>query len=170
MLPCEDYWSPSFLISLQIWVLAGGSESLHGETGSHATQSKCSSSRKNSSNDHPLLWMRSQLYEALIIHKIHWIMIISKPQILGLFHQFFHFGKTTIRWTLRNSYSNTWSYLSNSCVFFKYYCMYSKSSHLESGFSTILSNSTQVDQNISMQFVSWKVTKMVHIDLFFNSP
>ena len=47
LLPCGDYFSPSVLISLQIWVNAGGSESLHGETGSHATQSECSSFKQN---------------------------------------------------------------------------------------------------------------------------
>ena len=40
-------------------------------------------SNKNSSNDHPLIWMIYQLYEILLIHKIHWIMIISNLQLLG---------------------------------------------------------------------------------------
>ena len=120
LLSCGDYCSPSVLISLKIWVHAGGSESLHGETGSHATWSECSSFKeKNSSYDHALLWIKSQLYEALIIHKIHWIMIISNLQLLGLFHQLVHFGKMTITWILRIPSSNTWSYLSNSCVFLK---------------------------------------------------
>ena len=43
MLPCGNRCSPSILISLQIWVHAGGSKSLHGETRSHATWSECSS-------------------------------------------------------------------------------------------------------------------------------
>ena len=42
-LPCGDYCSPSVLISLQIWVRARGSKSLHGETRSHANQRECSS-------------------------------------------------------------------------------------------------------------------------------
>ena len=76
--------------------------------------------KKTSSNDHPLLWMISQLYEALIIHKIHWVMIISNLQLLELFYQLVHFEKTTITRILRISSSNTWSYLSNSSVFLKY--------------------------------------------------
>ena len=122
MLPCEDYWSPLILISLKIWVHARGSESLHGETWSHATQSECSSSKKTYFNDNPLLCMRSQLYVAFIIQKIHWIMIISNLHLLGLFHWFVHFGKTTITRILRISSSNTWSYLSHSCIFLKYSC------------------------------------------------
>ena len=47
LLPCGDYCSPSVLISLQIWVHARGSKSLHGETGSHATRSECSSFKEN---------------------------------------------------------------------------------------------------------------------------
>ena len=64
-------------------------------------------SKKNSSNDHPLLWIISQLYEALIIHKIQWIMIISNLQLLELFHQLVQFEKTTITRILRISSSNT---------------------------------------------------------------
>ena len=120
LFPCGDYCSPSVLVSLQIWVHAGGSKSLHGETGSHATWSECSSFKETSSNDHPLLWMISQLYEDLIIHKIQWIMIISNLQLLGLFHQLVHFEKTAITRIMRISSSTTWSYLSHSCVFLKY--------------------------------------------------
>ena len=47
LLPYGDYYSPSVLISLQIWVHAGGSKSMHGETGSHATQSECSYFKEN---------------------------------------------------------------------------------------------------------------------------
>ena len=43
LIPCGDYYSPLVLISLQIWVHARGSKSLHGETGSHAIWSECSS-------------------------------------------------------------------------------------------------------------------------------
>ena len=43
LLPCRDYCSPLVLVSLQIWLHAGGSESIHGETGSHPTWSECSS-------------------------------------------------------------------------------------------------------------------------------
>ena len=94
LLPFGDYCSPSVLISLQIWVHARGSESLHGETGSHATLSECFSSKKTSFDDHhPLLYLSYQLYEALVIHNIHWILLILKPQIPGLFHQFIQFWK-----------------------------------------------------------------------------
>ena len=47
LLPCGYYCSPSILISLKIWVHAGGSKSLHGETRSHATRSECSSFKEN---------------------------------------------------------------------------------------------------------------------------
>ena len=117
------YWSPLVLFSLKIWVHTGGRESLHGETRSHATRSEFSSSTKSSSNDHHLLWMIYQLYEALIIHKIQWIMIISNLQLLGLFHQLVHFGKMAITWILRISSSNIWLYLSKCCGFFKYSSM-----------------------------------------------
>ena len=43
LLPCWDYRSPLVLVSLQIWVHARGSKSLHGKTRSHATWSECSS-------------------------------------------------------------------------------------------------------------------------------
>ena len=119
LLPCGDSFSPLVLVSLQISVHARGSESMHGETRSHATRSECSSSRKTSFNDHHLLSIRTQLYEALIIHKIHWIMIISKSHILGLLHQFVHFGKTFIIQILRISSSKTWSYISNGWEFYK---------------------------------------------------
>ena len=47
LFPCGDYCSPSVLVSLQIWVHARGSKFLHGETGSHATRSECSSFKEN---------------------------------------------------------------------------------------------------------------------------
>ena len=77
-------------------------------------------SKKTSSNDRPLLWMIYQLYEVVIIHKIHWIMIISNLQLLELFHRLVHSGETTITQIPIISSSNTWLYLSNSYVFLKY--------------------------------------------------
>ena len=47
LLPCGHYCSPSVFISLQIWVHARGSKSLHGETRSHATRSECYSFKEN---------------------------------------------------------------------------------------------------------------------------
>ena len=82
----------------------------HGELGEQflmLTQRKCSSSNKTSPNDHPIIHMKYQIYEALIIQKIHLIVIITKPRILGLFNQFIHFGKTVITQILRISSSDT---------------------------------------------------------------
>ena len=67
LLPCGDYCCPLGLISLQIWVHARGSESLHGETGSHATRSECSSFKEKL-----FQWSSSYFYEISTLWGSHY--------------------------------------------------------------------------------------------------